>query len=87
MSKVTLYSKSDCPLCAKAEKLLRKLQREFRYEMEVIDITSDQALFERYCFDIPVIAIDGVERVRGRLSEEELRAAWMQASLSSKQPG
>lgn len=74
MNKITLYSKTDCPLCDKAEKLLRKLQREFRYEMEVIDITQDEAVFERYCLEIPVIALDGVERFRGRLSEEELQA-------------
>lgn len=75
MNKITLYSKSDCPLCDKAEALLRKLQREFHYEIEVVDITQDQALFERYCFDIPVIVFDGVEWFRGRIGEEELLVA------------
>ncbi len=78
MNKITLYSKPDCPLCDKAEKVLRKLQRKFGYEVEVIDITQDEALFERYCFDIPVVVLNGVERFRGGLREEELRAAMKQ---------
>lgn len=72
---VTLYSKSDCPLCDKAEELVRKLQGEFAFALEVIDITADEVLFERYCFDIPVILIDGTQRFRGRVTEEELRDA------------
>ena len=75
MNRITLYSKPDCPLCEKAERLLRKLQREFTYEIEIVDITNEKALFDRYCFDIPVILLLGVERFRGRVSEEELRAA------------
>lgn len=73
MSKIMLYSKPDCSLCDKAETLLRKLQRDFKYEIEVVDITRDQVLFERYCFDIPVVVLDSVELFRGRVSEKELR--------------
>jgi len=76
---VTLYSKSDCPLCDKAEKILRKLRREFAFALEVIDITKDEALFERYCLEIPVILIDGAQRFRGRVTEEELRDALQEA--------
>ena len=75
MNKITLYSKPDCPLCDKAEQLLRKLQGKFRYKIEVVDITRDKALFERYCFDIPVVALNGAECFRGRISEIEVRAA------------
>ena len=75
MNRITLYSKPDCPLCEKAERLLRKLQREFTYEIEIVDIRNEKALFDRYCFDIPVILLHGVVRFRGRVSEEELRAA------------
>jgi len=74
MNKITVYSKPDCPLCDKAEAVLRKLQRRFHYEIEVVDITQDEALFERYGFDIPVVLLNGVERFRGGLREEELRA-------------
>ena len=76
MNRITLYSKPECPLCEKAERLLRKLQRELTYEIEVVDITKEAALFECYCFDIPVILLDGVERFCGRISAEELRATF-----------
>jgi glutaredoxin len=79
MNKITLYSKPDCPLCDKAENVLRKLQRRFRYEIEVVDITQDEALLERYCFEIPVVVLDGVECFRGRVNEGELRAALRKA--------
>lgn len=82
--KITLYSKPDCPLCDKAERLLRQLQRRFHYEMEVIDITQDEALFERYCFDIPVVVFDGVERFRGRMGEEELLVALQEMRAQSR---
>ncbi|OGF56916.1 MAG: hypothetical protein A2Z21_07390 [Candidatus Fraserbacteria bacterium RBG_16_55_9] len=84
MSKITLYSKPDCSLCDKAETLLRKLQRDFKYEIEIVDITRDQTLFERYCFDIPVILLDGVERFRGRMSEEELQVAFRERIAKSR---
>ena len=75
MNKITLYSKPDCPLCDKAEQLLNKLQSKFHYEIEVVDITQDEVLFQLYCFDIPVIMLNGVERFRGHWCTEELQAA------------
>ncbi len=84
MNKITLYSKPNCPLCDKAERVLRKLQRRFHYEIEVIDITQDEVLFERYCFDIPVIVFDGVERFRGRIGEEEFLVALQEMRAQSR---
>jgi len=79
MRTVTLYTKPDCPLCEKAERLLRRLQGEFPFDLDVIDITKDEALFERYCLEVPVVAIEGAERFFGRVPEGELREALREA--------
>lgn len=73
MRRITLYGKPDCPLCDRAERWLRKFQRRFRFEIDVIDITQDPSLFERYCFDIPVIEVPGGPQLAGRLDERTLR--------------
>lgn len=74
--KVTLYTKSDCSLCFKAKKLLETLRAEgVAFELEEVDITRDEALYERYRFEIPVIAVDGVETLKGRITLEALREA------------
>jgi glutaredoxin len=58
---VTLYSQTDCGLCAEAAGMLRKLQREIRFSLEVVDIESDKGLFDRYWDRVPVVAVDGKE--------------------------
>ena len=71
--KVTLYTKPDCSLCFKAKQLLEKLQPEFGFALEEVDITRDEALYERYRWEIPVIAVGGKELLKGRITEEQLR--------------
>lgn len=76
MRRVTLYTKPDCPLCRKAKGLLGALRAEgIAFELEEVDVTRDPELYERYRFEVPVIAVDGVERFKGRVAREALRAA------------
>jgi len=75
MAIVTLYTKANCPLCQRAERVILSLQAELGFRFERQDITQDPTLYERYRFDIPVIAIDGQERFHHRVSKAELRAA------------
>jgi hypothetical protein len=37
-----------------------------------VDIRGDEALFERYRYRIPVIAVDGVERLEGRIERADV---------------
>jgi hypothetical protein len=68
-----LYSKQDCHLCEEAAAILRRLQSEMLLDWRTVDITSDESLFERFKYRIPVIEVEGgvtldwpttVERVR-----------------------
>ena len=43
-------------------------------EFELVDITSDPRLEQRYREWIPLVKVDGVERFRYELTEDDLRA-------------
>lgn len=44
------------------------------YQMEEINIETDEQLLTRYRNDIPVLTINGVQAFRHRLSAEEFKA-------------
>jgi glutaredoxin len=75
MNKLIFYTKPDCPLCEKALVVVKTIKKRIDFQLEVKDITQDKALFEKYCFDIPIIELNSVTRFRGRVTEEELGAA------------
>ena len=54
--KLILYSKQDCCLC---ESLLAKLQqvKNVEFELEIRDINSNPAWFDRYQYEIPVLCL------------------------------
>lgn len=72
--KIILYSKAGCHLCDEARDHLEDLAADHPFELDEIDIRRDEALFERYRYRIPVIVVDGVERLEGRIGAEDVRA-------------
>jgi glutaredoxin len=72
MAKVTLYSKPDCPLCEEARLVLERARANTPFDLEEVDITSRDALFEEYGERIPVVAIDGREAFQYFVDEQEL---------------
>ncbi|MBA2875729.1 glutaredoxin family protein [Thermaerobacillus caldiproteolyticus] len=70
---VNLYSKVDCPLCEKAKAVLQELQKEYDFQINEIDVYSDDALLEKYQLMIPVVEIDGEEIDYGMIQKEILR--------------
>lgn len=69
-----LYTKGDCHLCERAKLLLERLQRDVDLDVEEVDITRDEALFEQYRYVIPVVVVDGVHRFEpNKLAEHYLR--------------
>ncbi len=71
---VTLYSQADCGLCVEAEGVLRRLQREIQFSLEVVDIESDKRIFDRYWDKVPVVAVDGKEVAGAPIDARRLRA-------------
>ena len=72
---VTLYGRAGCHLCDEAAAMLARISKRIPLVVTAIDIESDDALLERYLFEIPVICIDGAEIARAPISEAGLEAA------------
>jgi hypothetical protein len=53
----------------------RKLQREIRFSLEVVDIESDKGLLDRYWDRVPVVAVDGKEVAGASIDARRLRTA------------
>ncbi len=72
MVNVTIYSKKDCHLCDVAKETLLRIQKEFPFPLEEIDIEKDKTIFEKYKYLIPVIEIDGEIISNYRVDETKL---------------
>lgn len=70
--RVTLYERDGCHLCEDARVLLDEMLGSDGYER--VDIEADDALVLRYGFRIPVIALDGVDRLEAPITAPDLRA-------------
>jgi len=58
--KVTLYGRPDCHLCDEARaRLLAMRSSGGEFELQEIDIESDEGLLRRYLERIPVVEIEG----------------------------
>lgn len=65
---VALYTRAGCHLCDDAHEELLRAARRYPLELRVIDVDRDPALAERYGLEVPVVAIDGRVRFRGRVN-------------------
>lgn len=72
--KVTLYTKQDCGLCEQAERLLRNIQETAGFELEVVDIEGEEAVYLRYWDRVPVVAVAGKEVAEAPIDEASLRS-------------
>lgn len=72
--KVTLFTKAECGLCRQAEDVLLRLRKKIPFELELVDVESDQALYSRYWDRVPVVAVDGTEVAAAPLDERSLQA-------------
>jgi glutaredoxin len=72
MRRITIYSKPDCHLCDLAKEVIERCRQKVDFTLEVIDISQNPELFERYRNDIPVILLDGNEIARHVVRERKL---------------
>lgn len=70
--RVTLYERDGCHLCDEARVLLDEMLAPDGYAR--VDIESDDALVLRYGFRVPVIGMDGVDRLEAPITAPDLRA-------------
>jgi len=74
---VVLYTREGCRLCDHARDALRRLARDARFDLRVLDVDADAALAERYGEAVPVVAVDGVEVSTGRIDVAAVRRAML----------
>jgi glutaredoxin len=70
--RVTLYERDGCHLCDDARVLLDEILGMDGYAR--VDIETADDLVLQYGFRIPVIALDGVDRLEAPISAPDLRA-------------
>jgi Glutaredoxin-like domain (DUF836) len=70
--RVVLYERDGCHLCEQARVLLDDMLGNDGYLG--VDIETDDDLVMRYGFRIPVIAVDGLDRLEAPISAPDIRA-------------
>lgn len=76
---VKLYFRPDCCRCESAAQLLESLHGDYHFTLEKIDITARGDLPASYCCQVPVITINGGNRLALRMTEERLRRGFERA--------
>lgn len=66
--KVVLYTRTGCHLCEEAKAVLERGLARKSVEIVEVDIDADPELFAQFDTCVPVVAIDGVVRFRGRVN-------------------
>ena len=74
-SRLVLYGRPDCHLCDEARDGLQALLADgVSFELEEVDIETDDELFKRFLERIPVIELDGEIVSELFLNADALRA-------------
>ena len=71
--RLTIYGKPGCHLCDEMKDVVGRVIAHSGIALEVIDISTDPVLTERYGMEIPVLLIDGRKVAKYRVSEPQLR--------------
>ena len=72
---VKFYSRPNCELCSKGMALLKLVQEDATFTIEVLNIEEDDALHERFMVMIPVVEHAGEIIQYGRLDYDTLYEA------------
>jgi glutaredoxin len=70
--RLKFYYKPGCWFCDNVEEMLNGLKDRLGLDIEKIDITSDDELYELYRFDIPVIEFQDGSTLHGRIRKRDL---------------
>jgi len=73
MKHVIIYSRPGCHLCDEAKAAILGAGCNEKFVLEEINIESSDELLSKYRYDIPVIAIDGLETFIHRVTPREFR--------------
>jgi glutaredoxin len=72
--KVGFFTRQGCHLCDDARAVLLAERERTPFDLEEIDIETDDALVREYGLRIPVVVVDGEEAFEYTVDAEELAA-------------
>lgn len=72
MVRLNFYFKEGCWFCDMAEEMLNGLKEKYEIDINKIDITSSNDLYEIYRFDIPVFEFKDGSTLHGRIRKKDL---------------
>lgn len=79
--KLELYTKAHCSLCDKAQAMIEALRQRQPFALEVHDIRASPSLFERFRYQVPVLALDGEVLLSLRFTDEQLEKALVESGF------
>jgi hypothetical protein len=82
---VTFYGRAGCHLCEDALAVLERAHAVVPFQLEIIDIDSDDDLLMRYLERIPVVAVAGQERFEFFVDEREFIEAVANLSRQTRE--
>jgi hypothetical protein len=62
-----MYTRQSCHLCDEAWQQLQQSQAEHGFQLTAVDVDGDAALREEHGLCVPVVAVNGKVRFRGRV--------------------
>lgn len=77
---VVLYVRPNCHLCADTGVLLDELLGAEGYR--IVDVEADTVLLPRYAGRVPVVAVDGVDRLEAPITGPDLVALVAELGVS-----
>ena len=80
MIEVTILSRHDCHLCDVMLRIARQVQAETPFTLTRMNIDERADLAARYGDRVPVVLIDQVEALSGKITEGDFRRAIQNAS-------
>jgi hypothetical protein len=69
MRQIVLYSTPECHLCHTARQKLERVRRVVPFRLQEVDIHASPELERRYGERIPVVTVDGQERLVSKVTE------------------
>lgn len=84
-TEIHVYGKPGCPLCDDALELLEDTSARFSFELVRHNILEDQALFEKYRYLVPVVVIDGIERLSLKFDPAQLEATLISSRVPRRE--
>ncbi|MFT3709328.1 MAG: glutaredoxin family protein [Archangium sp.] len=84
-AQIDVYRKAGCQMCDDAADLLADFRREWAFDVTEHNIQADAALFQKYRYRVPVVVIDGIERLELRFDQRQLEAAFQAARVPRRE--